>query len=405
MATNLPPFLINYLLSRGLFSDRFSAQEDTQETPKEEQELTFEKVLQDILDGGLETGDTTSATSATSAPSSTTSSTGGAGLGGIGGLFGDIEQAISDAFSFDLEQAAIDAVQDATGLDLSFQGLFGIEAPSFFSDIQAAAPSTVTSAIMSSPNQSLGAKIGAGLHQGLMSLTPFGLTAFGIGANMMGATDPFDPSKDLSVAYDPYADVTTITPDPKSLGDAEPDVTRSELGMAFDLADLMGREMAGLDRSSIGINTPAGVVAFSPFDFGPMMGMHAPIGPLDPISQLTNAAVDTFDFGGFGPPGAFSSQPDFSSPYGFFTDYHSPEFDPANMGPSFNNPSYDPTTGALDFGFDSGLQGGRSAGKGGPDLDFSIGGPAGVSSFDDGYDGFGGPGDADDGAGLGGEDV
>ncbi len=49
MATNLPPFLINYLLNRGLFSDRFSAQKDTQETPKEEQELTFEKVLQDIL--------------------------------------------------------------------------------------------------------------------------------------------------------------------------------------------------------------------------------------------------------------------------------------------------------------------------------------------------------------------
>ena len=387
MATNLPPFLINYLLNRGLFSDRFSAPEDTQETPKEEQELTFEKVLQEILDGGPDPVDTTSATSATSAPSSTTSSTGQSGLGSIGGLFGSVEQALNDAFSFDLEQAAVDAVQDATGLDLSFQGLFGIEAPSFISDIQRASPSTVTSAIMGSPNQSLGAKIGAGLHQGLMALAPFGITAFGMGMNMAGATDPFDPSRDLSVAYDPYADITTISPDPKSLSDAEPDVTRSELGMAFDLADLMGREMAGLDRSSIGINTPAGVVSFSPFDFGPMMGMHAAIGPLDPISQLTNTAVGNLglDTGGWG-HGAYSAQPDPTSAFGFYTDYHSPEFDPANSpgpgGHGFGAPDApgapDPGTEGLGYGYGYGE----------------------ADAADDGTGGFG-AGDADDGSGGG----
>lgn len=85
---------------------------------------------------------------------------------------GDIEQAINDALSFDLEQAAVDAVQDATGLDLSFEGLFGTKAPSFFSDIERATPGAVQDAIMSSPNQSAGAKFGAMMGKALGFLLP-----------------------------------------------------------------------------------------------------------------------------------------------------------------------------------------------------------------------------------------
>ena len=310
MATNLPPFLLNYLLNRGLFSSRFSTPEDTQETPKEEEELTFEKVLQDVLDGGLETGDTTSASSAPSpAPSPATSST-----GGLFGL-GDIGQAINDVLSFDLGQAAIDAAEDATGVDLSFEGLFGMETPSFISDIQRATPGAVTSAIMSSPNQTTGSKIGAGLFSLMSGLIPTPLMALGVGLNMAGASDPFDAARDEFAFYDPVANVTTISPKASSLSEDEPDVTRSELGFAYDIAEQMSREMEGLgltgmlgqNQSAINVATPAGIVGFSPFDFGPMMGMQAAIGPLDPISQLTTSALDTLGFGGgFNAPGAFA---------------------------------------------------------------------------------------------------
>jgi len=369
MATNLPPFLVEYLLRQGLFSNRFSTPEDTQETPKKEQELTFEKVLQDILDGGLETADTTSVSSAPSpapspAPSSTTSST-----GGLFGL-GDIAQAINDVLSFDLGQAAIDAAEEATGRDLSFEGLFGIETPSFISDIQRATPGAVTSAIMSSPNQTTGAKVGAGLFNLMSGLIPSPLMALGVGLNMAGASNPFSAATDISVAYDPAANVTTISRDPETLGEDEPNVTRSELGFAIDIADMMSREMAGLDRSTIGINTPQGIVAYSPFDFGPMMGMQAAIGPLDPISQLTTSALDTLGFGGgFNAPGAFASRPDPTSPFGFAPGYHSPEFDPSGFDisdpdMSFDDPNYDP-------GFDEpGGYGGESGpGEDGNDTD------------------------------------
>lgn len=353
MATNLPPFLVNYLLNRGLFSSRFSTPEDTQETPKKEEELTFEKVLQDILDGGLDREDTASVPSA---PSSATPSTGGLGLGNISGLFGDIEQALNDVLSFDLEQAAIDAAEDATGVDLSFEGLFGMETPSFISDIQRATPGAVTSAIMSSPNQSLGAKIGALAHSGLMSLVPTPLSFLGTALNAMGASDPYDPARDEFAFYDPVANVTTISPKASSLSEDEPDVTRSELGFAYDIAEQMSREMEGLgltgmlgqNQSAINMATPAGIVGFSPFDFGPMVGMQAAIGPLDPISQLTTSALDTLGFGGgFNAPGAFASRPDPTSPFGFAPNYHSPEFDPSGFDISdpdmdFGDPSYDP---------------------------------------------------------------
>lgn len=378
MATNLPPFLLNYLLNRGLFSSRFSTPEDTQETPKEEEELTFEKVLQDILDGGLETEDTTSVSSAPSpAPSPATSST-----GGLFGL-GDIGQAINDVLSFDLGQAAIDAAEDATGVDLSFEGLFGMETPSFISDIQRATPGAVTSAIMSSPNQTTGSKIGAGLFSLMSGLIPTPLMALGVGLNMAGASDPFDAARDEFAFYDPVANVTTISPKASSLSEDEPDVTRSELGFAYDIAEQMSREMEGLgltgmlgqNQSAINVATPAGIVGFSPFDFGPMMGMQAAIGPLDPISQLTTSALDTLGFGGgFNPPGAFASRPDPLSPFGYAPNYHSPEFDPSGFDTSdpdmgFDDPSYDPgfdepggyggadgpDGGADDGGFDGGL--------------------------------------------------
>lgn len=390
MATNLPPFLINYLLNRGLFSDRFSAQKDTQETPKEEQELTFEKVLQDILDGGLGTEDNTSATSATSAPSSTTSSTGQSGLGSIGGLFGSVEQALNDAFSFDLEQAAVDAVQDATGLDLSFQGLFGIEAPSFISDIQRASPSTVTSAIMSSPHQSLGAKIGAGLHQGLMALAPFGITAFGMGMNMAGATDPFDPATDIAFDYDVLSGVSTISPDPETLGDLEPDVTRSEMGFAADIADLAAE--FGLDATvSRGVGaTVADYVSdigqLGSLNFGQTFGAvpdFADFGrnQFSTIDALTNTAVGSLglDTGGWG-LGAYSAQPDPTSAFGYYTDYHSPEFDPAN------------SPGPVGFDLDASLTS--------TDLGSLQASASESVDSDDGTGGFG-VGDADDGAGGG----
>lgn len=391
MATNLPPFLVEYLLRQGLFSNRFSTPEDTQETPKKEQELTFEKVLQDILDGGLDTEDNTSVSSA---PSPSTPSTDGLGLGDIGGLFGDIEQTLSDALSFDLGQAAIDAAEDATGLDLSFEGLFGMETPSFISDIQRAMPEAVTQGILSSPNQSLGAKIGALGFNLLSPLIPAPISILGTAFNMMGATDPYDVARDVAINYDPVADVTTISPRASSLSEDEPDVTRSEMGLAFDLADAMAAEQAGklAGISMFGI----GSTPYSAFDWAdPGFGVAKAV---DPISQLTTSALDTLGFGGFDAPGAFSAQPDFTSPFGFAPGYHSPSFDPSTVGPpSFESPSYDPDTGQLDFGIDSGLEGGRSAGRGGPSLD----------SYDDGYDGFGGPGDTSDGddAGMGGEDV
>lgn len=416
MATNLPPFLVEYLLRQGLFSNRFSTPEDTQETPKKEEELTFEKVLQDILDGGLDREDTTSVSSA---PSPATPSTGGLGLGNIGGLFGDIEQTLSDVLSFDLGQAAIDAAEDATGLDLSFEGLFGTKTPSFISDIQRAMPEAVTQGILSSPNQSLGAKIGALGFNLLSPLIPAPISILGTAFNMMGATDPYDPARDEYAFYDPAANVTTISPKASSLSEDEPDVTRSELGFAYDIAEQMGREMEGLgltgmlgqNQSAINVATPAGIVGFSPFDFGPMMGMQAAIGPLDPISQLTTSALDTLGFdSGFGAPGAFSAQPDFTSPFGFAPGYHSPSFDPSTVGPpSFESPSYSPDTGQLDFGVDSGLQGGRSAGRGGPDLsdpdldydfDFSGSPEQDVSESGEGADTSGPDSDADDG-GLG----
>tara|TARA_Y100001938_G_scaffold137758_1_gene202414 strand:+ start:291 stop:1472 length:1182 start_codon:yes stop_codon:yes gene_type:complete len=387
MATELPPFLINYLLNRGLFSDRFSAQEDTQETSKEEkeeQELTFEKVLQEILDGGPDPVDTTSATSATSVssapPSSATPST--------GGLFSGVQQAIDDIFSFDLDKAAVDAVEKATGLDLSFKGLFGIETPSFIDAYNRARPSNVTDAIMRSPNQPIGTKIAAGLHRGLMALAPISVTTIGTALNALtGASDPYDPAKDIAINYDPIANVTTISSKEPvdydlELG-PEPNVDRHQLGMAFDIADIMAAEQAG---KISGMTMDYGK-AYSAWDWAdPGFNMAGVVGSLDPVSQLTTAAGKTlgFDFGGFGAPGAFSAAPDFTSPFGFAPGYHSPEFDPSNLGaPGIDNPSYNPDTGALDFGFDSGLQGGRSAGKGGPDLDFSDVGDVDSISYDD----------------------
>ena len=353
MATNLPPFLVDYFLRRGLFSDRFATSEDTQETPKKEQELTFEKVLQDILDGGLETEDTTSVSSAPSpAPSSATSST--------GGLFGDIAQAINDVLSFDLGQAAIDAAEEATGRDLSFEGLFGIETPSFISDIQRATPGAVTSAIMSSPNQTTGAKIGAGLFNLMSGLIPSPLMALGVGLNMAGASDPYSAARDVALAYDPIADVTTISPRASSLSEDEPNVTRSELGMAFDLADAMAAKQAG---KLAGISFAPGTPAFSTFDWAdPGFGVAKAV---DPISQLTTSALDTLGFGGgFNAPGAFASRPDPTSPFGFAPGYHSPEFDPSGFDISdpdmgFDDPNYDP-------GFD---EPGGYGGADGPDGD------------------------------------
>jgi hypothetical protein len=400
MATNLPPFLVEYLLRQGLFSNRFSTPEDTEETPKKEQELTFEKVLQDILDGGLDREDTTSVSSA---PSPATPSTGGLGLGNIGGLFGDIEQTLSEALSFDLGQAAIDAAEDATGLDLSFEGLFGTETPSFISDIQRAMPEAVTQGILSSPNQPLGAKIGALGFNLLSPLIPAPISILGTAFNMMGATDPYDVARDVAINYDPVADVTTISPRASSLSEDEPDVTRSEMGLAFDLADAMAAEQAGklAGISMFGI----GSTPYSAFDWAnPGFEMGKAV---DPISQLTTSALDTLGFGGgFGAPGAFSAQPDFTSPFGFAPGYHSPSFDPSTVGPpSFESPSYSPDTGQLDFGVDSGLQGGRSAGRGGPDLsgpDMDFGDP----SYDPGFDEPGGYGGADgpDGSDSGNDD-
>jgi hypothetical protein len=402
MATNLPPFLVNYLLNRGLFSSRFSTPEDTQETPKEE-ELTFEKVLQDILDGGLETEDTTSVSSAPSpAPSPATSST-----GGLFGL-GDIGQAINDVLSFDLGQAAIDAAEDATGVDLSFEGLFGMETPSFISDIQRATPGAVTSAIMSSPNQTTGSKIGAGLFSLMSGLIPTPLMALGVGLNMAGASDPFDAARDIDFDYDVLSGVSTISPKASSLSEDEPDVTRSELGFAADIADLAAAKgLEGLVSRGVGATVAdylSDIGQIGSLNFGTQFGMtpdFADFGVkgISGIDKLTTSALDTLGFGGgFNAPGAFSAQPDFTSPFGFAPGYHSPSFDPSSLGPpSFESPSYDPDTGQLDFGIDSGLEGGRSAGMGGPSLD----------SFGDGYDGFGGPGDTSDGddAGMGGEDV
>jgi len=368
MATNLPPFLVEYLLRQGLFSNRFSTPEDTQETPKKEQELTFEKVLQDILDGGLDTEDTTSVSSA---PSPSTPSTGGLGLGDIGGLFGDIEQTLSDALSFDLGQAAIDAAEDATGLDLSFEGLFGMETPSFISDIQRAMPEAVTQGILSSPNQSLGAKIGALGFNLLSPLIPAPISILGTAFNMMGATDPYDPARDVALAYDPIADVTTISPRASSLSEDEPNVTRSELGMAFDLADAMAAEQAG---KLAGISFAPGTPAFSTFDWAdPGFGVAKAV---DPISQLTTSALDTLGFGGgFGAPGAFAAQPDPTSPFGFAPNYHSPSFDPAGYDGS------DPDMGFDDPGYDPGFD--EPGGYGGAD------GPDGSDSGNDdgGFDG------------------
>jgi hypothetical protein len=376
MATNLPPFLVEYLLRQGLFSNRFSTPEDTQETPKKEQELTFEKVLQDILDGGLDTEDTTSVSSA---PSPATPSTGGLGLGDIGGLFGDIEQTLSDALSFDLGQAAIDAAEDATGLDLSFEGLFGMETPSFISDIQRAMPEAVTQGILSSPNQSLGAKIGALGFNLLSPLIPAPISILGTAFNMAGATDPFDPARDVAFNFDPYGQVSTISPRASSLSEDEPDVARSELGFAADIADLAAE--FGLDATisrGIGATVADYISDFGQpgsLNFGTQFGMtpdFADFGVkgISGIDKLTTSALDTLGFGGgFGAPGAFSAQPDPTSPFGYAPDYHSPSFDPSTVGPpSFESPSYSPDTGQLDFGVDSGLQGGRSAGRGGPDL-------------------------------------
>lgn len=368
MATNLPPFLVEYLLRQGLFSNRFSTPEDTQETPKKEQELTFEKVLQDILDGGLDREDTTSVPSA---PSPETPSTGGLGLGDIGGLFGDIEQTLSDVLSFDLGQAAIDAAEDATGLDLSFEGLFGMETPSFISDIQRAMPEAVTQGILSSPNQSLGAKIGALGFNLLSPVIPAPISILGTAFNMMGATDPYDPARDVALAYDPIADVTTISPRASSLSEDEPNVTRSELGMAFDLADAMAAEQAG---KLAGISFAPGTPAFSTFDWAdPGFGVAKAV---DPISQLTTSALDTLGFGGsFGAPGAFAAQPDPTSPFGFAPNYHSPSFDPAGYDGS------DPDMGFDDPGYDPGFD--EPGGYGGAD------GPDGSDSGNDdgGFDG------------------
>ena len=117
--------------------------------------------------------------------------------------------------------------------------------------------------------------------------------------------------------------------------------------------------------------------------------------------------------------GAYSAQPDFTSSYGFMTDYHSPSFDPGGRSASINSPSYDPNTGQLDFGFDISPVGpGRSAGRGGPPAgasdtgDFSVSGPSkggdtaagefggGIAGEDDDGTGGFGAGD-DDGGGLG----
>lgn len=214
--------------------------------------------------------------------------------------------------------------------------------------------------------------------------------ALGTGLNMAGASNPFSAATDISVAYDPAANVTTISPDPETLGEDEPNVTRSELGFAVDIADMMSREMAGLaatrdvgglfgqNRSSIGINTPQGIVGYSPFDFGPMMGMQAAIGPLDPISKLTNSALDTLGFGGFSPPGAFSAAPDPTSPFGFDPNYHSPEFDPS---------------ASTDFDYGYG--------------DFSIGQDPGSGEFGGGISGSpgGGGGDGTDAGGMSADDA
>ncbi len=338
MATNLPPFLVDYLLRRGLFSDRFSTPEDTQETPKKEQELTFEKVLQDILDGGLETGDTTSTASVPSAPSSTTLSTGGLSLGNIGGLFGDIEQAINDALSFDLEQAAVDAAEEATGRDLSFEGLFGTKASSFLGELERATPGYTARAIMSSPHSTTGQKIGAGAIMGLMSLAPFGITALGTALNAAGASDPFDAARDIDFDYDVISGVSTISPKASSLSEDEPNVTRNELGFAADIADLAAAKgLEGLVSRGVGATVADFISDFGQpgsLNYGQAFGAvpdFADFGVkgISGIDKLTTSALDTLGFGGFGAPGAFSAAPDPTSPFGFDPNYHSPEFDPS----------------------------------------------------------------------------
>jgi hypothetical protein len=415
MATNLPPFLVEYLLRQGLFSNRFSTPEDTQETPKKEQELTFEKVLQDILDGGLDREDTTSVSSAPSpapspAPSSATSST-----GGLFGL-GDIGQAINDVLSFDLGQAAIDAAEEATGRDLSFEGLFGTKAPSFLGELERATPGYTARAIMSSPHSTTGQKIGAGAVMGLMSLAPFGLTALGTGLNAMGASDPFDAARDIDFDYDVISGVSTISPKASSLSEDEPNVTRNELGFAADIADLAAAKgLEGLVSRGVGATVSdflSDIGQVGAVNFGTQFGMtpdFADFGVkgISGIDKLTTSALDTLGFGGgFGAPGQFSARPDFTSPFGFAPGYHSPSFDPSTVGPpSFESPSYSPDTGQLDFGVDSGLQGGRSAGRGGPDLsgpDMDFGDP----SYDPGFDEPGGYGGADgpDGSDSGNDD-
>ena len=373
MATELPPFLVDYLLRRGLFSDRFATSKDTQETPKKDQELTFEKVLQDILDGGLETEDTTSVSSAPSpapspAPSSATPST--------GGLFGDIVQAINDVLSFDLGQAAIDAAEKATNRDLSFEGLFGIETPSFISELEKATPSYTAEAIMGSPHSTTGQKIGAGAFMGLMSLAPFGITALGTALNAAGASDPYDPARDIDFDYDVLSGVSTISPKASSLSENEPNVTRNELGFAADIADLAAEKgLEGLVSRGVGATVAdylSDIGQIGSLNFGTQFGMtpdFADFGVkgISGIDKLTTSALDTLGFNdGFNAPGQFSQQPDFTSPLGFYTNYHSPEFDPG-IGPSFKNPDYNPDTGALNFGFSEGTRG-RSETMGGPSL-------------------------------------
>jgi len=399
MAAEIPAWLASYLLEKGLFSDRFTAApEKTKDIKKNKEELTFEQVLRDVLDGGGDyQGSTPDASTSSTDPDSRTSSSATEPSSNRSGMFEDAVDIIGDVLSFDLGQAALDTVSNVTGINT--QGLFGFETPDFVSDMQRGGVRSIAEDIANSPNFSTQEKIGAALASAFSFATPGLMSIAGMAMNAYGGPNLDLEPGNQTIAYDPISGVVAYGPNVARERDADPEVGSVETGgfgraepnqissVLDALADLQTADLQtafdvrgataydlGLDPASY---STLGDIAFADFGVNPAaFGATNAVSPafgtlsLNP-ARGTLGRVGALGQGAFG-QGAYSARADFTSPYGLMSDYHSPSFDPGGRSPSISSPSFDPDTGEIDMGFETSSVGpGRSAGIGGPSLDYS----------------------------------
>ena len=204
MATELPDFLASYLLSRGLFSDRFNTPVKEE---KETEQIPFQNIPEPIIDGGgdFDPGDAPSTGSMGSLPS-------------LSSLFGSSSPTSS-----------------------SSQGLFGGSLPGFLGEMDRQSMASVSEQIARNTNYSIQDRIGGALGFALSSLIPAPLSLFGMAMNAAGYGPSFDPEENTNLTIDPLTGIAKF--DQKKYTPEEPEVPSfARIDMFDTLTNLMAKD-------------------------------------------------------------------------------------------------------------------------------------------------------------------